>query len=165
MKLSEKQQYILSQFFISIITILMLIGFLSGLKDQNIDLLKTDKKVGKVENFETETYTRNKGIKSTDFYIKLEDFEKKFKVGRVFSNYNDLIQTINKGDSLIIYCIENKNDFTVIEICKSNELILDKNEFEKQSTLVLIITFLGLITCIYLIYKIRKHYLKTNSNR
>ena len=77
------------------------------------DLLKTEKKFGIVENFETETQLRNKGKKSTDFYIKFVGLEKKLKVGRVFYNYDDLIETIKKGDSLTIYCKEKEKYFFV----------------------------------------------------
>jgi len=158
MKLSDKQQYILTLIFISSILLLLLLTFFSGLKDQNIDLLKVDKKNGIVENFETETRSRNKGKKSTDFYIKFIGLEKKLKVGRVFGNYDDLIEIIKKGDSLTIYCKETEKDFSVIEIQRSSEILLHKYEYEKLSSMILIIAFFGIICCLYIIYKVRKHY-------
>ena len=94
MKLNNKQHYIFTLIFISSISLLLSLTFFNGLKEQNIDLLKTEKKFGIVENFETETQLRNKGKKSTDFYIKFVGLEKKLKVGRVFYNYDDLIETI-----------------------------------------------------------------------
>lgn len=158
MKLSDKQHYILTLIFISFISILFLLAFFNGLKDQNIDLSKTKKKHGIVENFETEIHLRNKGQESTAFYIKFIGLEKRLKVGRVFGNYDDLIETIKNGDSLTIYCKENEEDFSVIEIQRASETLLHKYEYEKRSSIILIIAVLGIISCLYIIYKVRKHY-------
>jgi len=158
MKLNNKQHYIFTLIFISSISLFLSLTFFNGLKEQNIDLLKTEKKYGIVENFETETQLRNKGKKSTDFYIKFVGLEKKLKVGRVFDNYDDLIETIKKGDSLTIYCKEKEKYFLVIEIQRSSEILLHKYEYEKLSSIIVIITFLGIICCLYIIYKVRKQY-------
>ena len=160
MKLSDKQHYIFSQIFVSFILLLFLLAFFSGLKDHNIDLLKTKKKSGIVENFETETHLRNKGRKSTDFYIKFIGLEKKLKVSRVLGNYDDLIEIIKKGDALTIYCDENKKDFSIIEIRKDDETILSKSEDEHSSSIILILGVFGIISCLYIIYKIKKQYRK-----
>ena len=158
MELSNREKYIFKIVFIVALSILFFLAFFAGIKDQNIDLLKTDKISGIVENSGTETHTRSKGRKSNDFYIKLIGFHKKLKVGRVLDDYDDLIELIQKGDALTVYYDINGDDFSVIEIQRKGEILLDKSEYEARARIITIIGLLGIISCVHIIYSFRKEY-------
>lgn len=158
MELSNREKYIFKIIFISLLSILCFIALFGGIKNQNIDLQKTEKIFGIVENFGTEIHTRSKGRKSKDFCIKLVGFHKKLKVGRVLENYDNLLGIIKKEDSLTIYYDEIGNDFSVIEIQRKNEILLSKSEHEKRESIIAIIGLVGIISCILIIYDVRKKY-------
>ena len=160
MKLNNRESYILKTVFISLLSILFVLALFEGIKNHHIDLLKTKKVTGVVENSGIETKTRSKGRKTNDFYIKLAGFNTKLKVGRVFGNYNDLIGTIQKGDSLTVYYEQYGNDLSVIEIQRKWDILLRKSEYENLSIITGVFGLAGIIACIRMIFEARKKYRK-----
>jgi hypothetical protein len=113
-----------------------------------------------VENSGIETKTRSKELKTNDFHIKLAGFNTKLKVGRVFGNYNDLSETIQKGDSLTVYYEQYGNDLSVIEIQRKWDILLRKSEYENLSIITGVFGLAGIIACIRMIFEARKKYRK-----
>ena len=137
-----------------------------GFEKQKIDLKKTKKITSTVEHCGIDFLRSSKGQKSNVFCIKLKDLDEKIGVYRFSKKYDELLNSINKGDTITAYYIgkfnrtENVN-IDLVQIEKNKKVLLDKSEYEKKGSLLIYIGFGALIAHGVILYHYRKNYLKT----
>jgi len=105
MKLGPKSNYILSTSFLILFSFLYIFLIKIGFEKQNIDLKKTNKVTSIVEQYGIDFHRSSKGQKSNVFYIKLKNLDEKTGVYRFSKKYDELLNSIKKGDTITVYYI------------------------------------------------------------
>ena len=131
MKLSPKSNYILSTSFIILFSFLFIFLIKTGFEKQKIDLNKTKKITSIVEHCGIDFHQNSKGQKQNVFYIKLKGLDEKIGVYRLSKKYDELLNSINKGDTITAYYIGKINttehvNIDLVQIDKNKKVLLDK---------------------------------------
>lgn len=165
MKFSSRTKFNISIFLVVIVSLVYVFLIKIGLEKQNIDLKKTIKTFGIVEDFGTDYHYNSRGKSSKVFFIKLNNLNEKIGVYRVSKNYDNLINSLKVNDRITVYYYTNNNNqenvnIDLIQIEKNNKILLSKSEYEKKDFSLIYIGILGIITNVVIIYYNRKKYLK-----
>jgi hypothetical protein len=128
---------------------------------QNINL--NDYK--RYENFVLESgvgFRYNEKRKTEVFYMKLSGLDNKVGVYRISNNYDDLKNSITKGDKVTIYCKptwDKKDSINIdlIQIEKNGEVILSQSEYQNKYRFLGVIAILATLYMTYCIFNILKY--------
>lgn len=166
MKLIDKVKLIFGFLFF---TTLYIFCIYLGYKKQNIDLNKTQKINGIVENRGIDIRYGSKGTKDEVFYIKLENLNKKLGVYRMSKDYDDLIKKINIGDELTLFYYRNSNlrenvNIDLIQVERGNTILIDKSVYENKESFLMYVGVLGIIVNILILNYNRKKYFKSKQS-
>lgn len=128
-----------------------------GLSQQNIDLDETLELKGVITNKGIDNYIGRKGEKTKCFFIELNNLDHKVGVKRWFKGYDDLINTINIGDTVTINYFDrynpNKNiNIDLLQIKKQEVILLRKTEYEKGKMVYVYVGIFALIINFYLFH-------------
>jgi hypothetical protein len=150
----------LNAFIILLTSLVFFYMAFSGFKMQNVNLKNLNVSTGYLENYGTDFRIGSKSEKYKIIYIKLKNFENRFVFERTSQDYSDIIRKLKVAEKLTIYSdkkIPEKNkNIDAIQIENSNEIILNKSEFEKDAGTLIFFGLLagfGIIIYSYLFYK------------
>ena len=133
--------------FFFFLSFLLFFNTYLGFTKQNINLNDYNK---------IESSIIKKGIESGCFFVSLKGLDQKLGVYRYTKNYEDLLNRLEIGDTIIVYYINHKSkpdiNIDLIQIEKGNQILLDKKDYERKYSIVMYVTLIGGIMILFLSY-------------
>ena len=143
---------------LSFLSLIYLVIIWGGLNQQNIRIEETLELKGVVTNKGIDNHIGTKHKKTKCFFIKLNNLDHKVGVKRWFKGYDDLINTVNIGDTVTInyfdkYKPDENINIDLVQLKKQEVILLGKNEYEKGKMVYVYVCIFALIINFFLFYK------------